>query len=134
MKSRCRRHRLIFLSRRNPSTRLRSGLSRFDSWQEDRCPRSVGLRTRGSEPRRLGSTPSGDAKRPNPTGDRHEETQTKEEKVVMSTITLLLTPWMAPHKVISWQRAVVLLWLGKVDVLEEYDESIVGPSLVLRTP
>jgi 5-methylcytosine-specific restriction endonuclease McrA len=52
----------------------------------------------------------------------------------VSTATLLLTPWMAPHKVISWQRAVVLLWLGKVEVLEEYDEPIVGPSLVLRTP
>ena len=33
--------------------------------------------------------------------------------------TLLLTPWMAPHKIISWQRAVVLLVLEKVDVLEE---------------
>ena len=38
--------------------------------------------------------------------------------------TLLLTPWMAPHKIISWERAVVLVVLGKVDVLEEYDEEI----------
>ncbi len=32
----------------------------------------------------------------------------KEEKEVktMSTRTLLLTPWMSPHRVISWQRAV----------------------------
>jgi 5-methylcytosine-specific restriction endonuclease McrA len=48
--------------------------------------------------------------------------------------TLLLTPWMAPQRVISWERAVVLLVLGKVDVLEEYDEAIRAPSLELRTP
>ena len=31
--------------------------------------------------------------------------------------TLLLTPWMSPHRIISWERAVVLLVLGKVDVI-----------------
>ena len=30
--------------------------------------------------------------------------------------TLMLTPWMAPHKIISWERAVVLAYLGKVEV------------------
>ncbi len=48
--------------------------------------------------------------------------------------TLMLTPWMAPHRVISWQRAIVLLYLGKVEVLEEYDERITAPSITLRTP
>src|SRR5215472_2440490 len=48
--------------------------------------------------------------------------------------TLLLTPWMAPHRVIAWERAVVLVILGKVDVLEEYDEEIRAPSRALRTP
>jgi 5-methylcytosine-specific restriction endonuclease McrA len=48
--------------------------------------------------------------------------------------TLLLTPWMAPHKIISWERAVVLLVLGKVDVLEEYDEEVRSRFLALRTP
>lgn len=52
----------------------------------------------------------------------------------MSTETLMLTPWMAPHRVISWQRAVVLLYLGKVEVLEEYDERLVAPSITLRAP
>ena len=37
----------------------------------------------------------------------------------MSTQTLMLTPWMAPHRVISWQRAIVLLYLGKVEVNEK---------------
>jgi 5-methylcytosine-specific restriction endonuclease McrA len=52
----------------------------------------------------------------------------------MSTRTLMLTPWMAPYRVISWERAVVLLYLGKVEVLEEYDEHIRAPSITLRTP
>jgi 5-methylcytosine-specific restriction endonuclease McrA len=48
--------------------------------------------------------------------------------------TLLLTPWMAPHKIISWERAVVLLTLDKIDVLEEYDVEIRSPSVAMRTP
>src|SRR4051794_33781736 len=52
----------------------------------------------------------------------------------MSTRTLMLTPWLAPYQVITWERAVVLSYLGKVEVLEEYDEKIRAPSLTLRTP
>ncbi len=52
----------------------------------------------------------------------------------MSTRTLMLTPWMTPHRVISWQRAIVLFYLGKVEVLEEYDEAIAAPSITIRTP
>ena len=52
----------------------------------------------------------------------------------MSTTTLMLTPWMAPHRVISWQRAIVLFYLGKVEVLEEYDDRVVAPSITIRTP
>jgi 5-methylcytosine-specific restriction endonuclease McrA len=48
--------------------------------------------------------------------------------------TLLLNPWMAPHKIISWERAVVLLVLDKVDVLEEYDVEIRSLTWALRTP
>jgi 5-methylcytosine-specific restriction endonuclease McrA len=48
--------------------------------------------------------------------------------------TLLLNPWMAPHKIISWERAVVLVVLGKVDVLAEYDEEIRSRTFALRTP
>jgi len=46
----------------------------------------------------------------------------------------MLTPWMAPHEIISWQRAVVLVWLGKVDVLENYDETFASPSWSLPAP
>jgi 5-methylcytosine-specific restriction endonuclease McrA len=48
--------------------------------------------------------------------------------------TLMLTPWMAPHEVIPWQRAVVLTILGKVEVVAEYDEVIRSPSVEIRTP
>jgi len=48
--------------------------------------------------------------------------------------TLLLTPWMAPHQVISWQAAVTLSFLGKVDVLETYEHEIRSPSMTIRAP
>ena len=38
--------------------------------------------------------------------------------------TLLLNQGFEPIKVISWQRAISLLFLGKVEVLEEYDRDI----------
>jgi 5-methylcytosine-specific restriction endonuclease McrA len=41
---------------------------------------------------------------------------------------------MSPQKIISWERAVVLVVLGKVDVIEEYDETIRSPSLALLAP
>jgi 5-methylcytosine-specific restriction endonuclease McrA len=41
---------------------------------------------------------------------------------------------MAPHRVISWQRAIVLLFLGKVEVIEEYEDELVAPSITVRTP
>src|SRR5262245_24233543 len=52
----------------------------------------------------------------------------------MLTRTLLLTPWMAPHKIISWERAVTLLYLGKVVVVEEYEELVRSISVVMKTP
>lgn len=48
--------------------------------------------------------------------------------------TLLLTPWMSPHKVISWEMAVRLQYTNKVDVLETYDEEISSPSVTWRVP
>ncbi len=48
--------------------------------------------------------------------------------------TLMLTPWMAPHKIISWQRAVVLAYLGKVEVIETWDAELCSPSATMMTP
>lgn len=52
----------------------------------------------------------------------------------MTAQTLLLTPWMMPHKIIPWQTAVTMSFLGKVDVLEEYDEDIRSPSVAIKAP
>lgn len=52
----------------------------------------------------------------------------------MIPCTLLLTPQMAPHRVVSWQKAVVLLFLGKIEILEEYDVPIRTPRFDLLTP
>ncbi|HEY4182270.1 MAG TPA: HNH endonuclease [Kofleriaceae bacterium] len=53
---------------------------------------------------------------------------------VDNTRTLLLTQGYEPIKVISWQRAIVLLTLDKADVVEEYDTEIRATSIVVRVP
>lgn len=47
---------------------------------------------------------------------------------------LVLTPSFIPHKVISWERAVLLYFSGKVDVLDSYDEILRSPSISLAMP
>ena len=51
-----------------------------------------------------------------------------------STRTLLLNQGYEPIKVISWQRAITLLALDKVDVIEEYAAQVRAPSLVIQVP
>jgi 5-methylcytosine-specific restriction endonuclease McrA len=51
-----------------------------------------------------------------------------------TTRTLLLTQGYEPIKVISWQRAITLLTLSKVDIIEEYDAEIRAVSYVVRVP
>lgn len=48
--------------------------------------------------------------------------------------TLILTPWMTAFMVVPWQTAVTMIYLGKVDVLEEYDEEIRSPSTTIQMP
>lgn len=48
--------------------------------------------------------------------------------------TLMLSSRYEPLRVISWKRAVALLFLGKVEVLEEYDEEIRSVSLTIKMP
>src|SRR4029450_4394895 len=52
----------------------------------------------------------------------------------MSIRTLLLTPWMAPHKIITWQRAITLVYLRKVEVAEDYDDEARPCRLAMKTP
>jgi 5-methylcytosine-specific restriction endonuclease McrA len=48
--------------------------------------------------------------------------------------TLLLNSTYEPLKVISWQRAVTLMWLGKVEVVRTYDRDIRSVTFKVRMP
>jgi 5-methylcytosine-specific restriction endonuclease McrA len=52
----------------------------------------------------------------------------------MTARTLLLTPHYTPHKVLPWESAICLLYLGKVEVIEEYEEVICSPSVAMKMP
>jgi 5-methylcytosine-specific restriction endonuclease McrA len=52
----------------------------------------------------------------------------------MNARTLVLTPWYFPHKVVRWEDAITLFYLGKVDVVVSYDDEIRSPSTTLRMP
>ncbi len=51
-----------------------------------------------------------------------------------ATRTLLLNQGYEPIKVIPWQRAITLLALDKVDVIEEYAARVHAVSLVVQVP
>ena len=53
---------------------------------------------------------------------------------VDTTRTLLLSQGYEPIKIISWQRAMTLLTLDKVEVIEEYDAQIAATSMVINVP
>jgi 5-methylcytosine-specific restriction endonuclease McrA len=53
---------------------------------------------------------------------------------VDATRTLLLTQGYEPVKIIPWQRAMTLLALDKVDVVEEYDAQVRATSLIIKVP
>lgn len=48
--------------------------------------------------------------------------------------TLVLNHAYEPIKVVSWQRAIRLLSLGKVEVLEEYGATVRSVTLVIKVP
>jgi 5-methylcytosine-specific restriction endonuclease McrA len=61
----------------------------------------------------------------------------------METHTLVLTPWMSPHRIIPWTRASHLYVQGrapgdtkpvKIDVLEVWDEVIRTPRMEFKLP
>ncbi len=56
------------------------------------------------------------------------------EAALASTTTLLLSQGYEPIKVISWQRAITLLFLGKVEVLKEYEGDLRSVSVVIKIP
>jgi 5-methylcytosine-specific restriction endonuclease McrA len=58
----------------------------------------------------------------------------KEESMSVENRTLLLSQGYEPIKVISWRRAIALLTLGKVEVVEEYGDELRAVSLVIKMP
>ena len=48
--------------------------------------------------------------------------------------TLVLDPGYQPHRIVTWQRAVTMLFEGKVEVVEEYDEDIRSVSITIKMP
>jgi 5-methylcytosine-specific restriction endonuclease McrA len=47
---------------------------------------------------------------------------------------LILTPWMAPHRISMWHESISLSLGHKADVLEEYDEVVRSPSITVQIP
>ncbi len=47
---------------------------------------------------------------------------------------LLLNASYEPLKIISWQRAITMFFMGKVEVLDEYEHDIRSVSLVIKAP
>ena len=48
--------------------------------------------------------------------------------------TLVLSQGYEPVKIVSWQRAITMLFLGKAEVIEEYDRDIKATSIVIKIP
>jgi 5-methylcytosine-specific restriction endonuclease McrA len=47
----------------------------------------------------------------------------------------VLTPGMEPHRIIPWQKAINMLFLGKAEVLEETDEVLYrSVTITIRMP
>lgn len=49
-------------------------------------------------------------------------------------MTLLLNASYEPLQIVTWQRAITLLWSGKVEVIEEHDEEIHSMSFSMKIP
>lgn len=47
---------------------------------------------------------------------------------------LLISAGYEPIKVVSWRRAITLVVLGKVEVVEAYQREVHSPSLTLKLP
>ncbi len=52
----------------------------------------------------------------------------------MTTQTLMLSQGYEPIRIVSWQRAITMLSLGKVEVIEEYNQDVRSTSIVIKMP
>lgn len=47
---------------------------------------------------------------------------------------LVLTPAYVPHKVVAWERAILMYFSKKVEIIDSYDEELRSPSLTMKMP
>lgn len=52
----------------------------------------------------------------------------------MQRETLVLTPSMQPHQCLCWHDGICLVYLGKAETVEEYDDTVSSPSVTMRVP
>jgi 5-methylcytosine-specific restriction endonuclease McrA len=52
----------------------------------------------------------------------------------MDARTLVLTPWYLPYRIVSWQHAITLMCLQKVELVVPYDALVRSPSVSLPLP
>lgn len=48
--------------------------------------------------------------------------------------TLILDLGYQPHRIVSWQRAITMLFQGKVELIEEYNEIIYSKTYIIKMP
>jgi 5-methylcytosine-specific restriction endonuclease McrA len=48
--------------------------------------------------------------------------------------TLVLDQGYQPHRVVSWQRAITMLFDGKVEVVEEYEHDVRSVTFTIKMP
>lgn len=52
----------------------------------------------------------------------------------MQVHTLLLTPGMQPHRIVTWEDAICRLVGDEIEVLESYEETVSSPSVTFNIP
>ncbi len=55
-------------------------------------------------------------------------------RLISMASTLVLNVTYEPLQIVSWQRAIRMLFQGKVEVVEEYEEEVRSVSLAIRMP
>ncbi|MBX3247522.1 MAG: HNH endonuclease [Myxococcales bacterium] len=48
--------------------------------------------------------------------------------------TLVLDKGYLPQRIVPWQDAISMLWIGKAEIVEEYDLVVRSPSVAMRMP
>lgn len=52
----------------------------------------------------------------------------------MELRTLILTPSMSPHRIATWEQAIVYHFDGTAEVIESYEATVSSPSITIEVP